>query len=101
MWSQRWPGCRAAHAALLPLLELHSVASQTPLLAALSMRVTALAAAAVAGDSVDVRTPGALAAASEPLSADEVMQAAVGLAFGIAAAPRDPADFTAHRHLLW
>jgi hypothetical protein len=27
--------------------------------------------------------------------------AAAGLSFGIAAAPRDPADFAAHRHLLW
>ena len=41
VWSQKWTACRAAHAALLPLLELHSLASQPPLLAALSSRVAA------------------------------------------------------------
>ena len=35
------------------------------------------------------------------LTGEELGAAARGLAFGLASAPRDPADFVAHRHLLW
>ena len=30
-----------------------------------------------------------------------VAAASSGMAFGVAAAPRDPSDFAAHRHVLW
>lgn len=99
VWSQKWSACRAAHGALLPLLELHSVASQPALLAALSSRVVALAAAAFVHDAPTLGLGRDVL--STPLTLAEVRDAAAGLSFGIAAAPRDPADFAAHRHLLW
>ena len=43
-WSLRWPAA-AAHASLMPLLELHSVATQPALLAELTRRVVLRAAA--------------------------------------------------------
>ena len=97
VWSQRFAKCRVAHGSLLPLLELHSIASQMTLLEIVSTRLARVSLAA----TVDGSTPQTKEATRARLTADELAAAARGLSFGVAAAPRDPADFVAHRHLLW
>ena len=96
VWSQRFAKCRVAHGSLLPLLELHSIASQMTLLEVVSTRLARVSLA-----STVESTPQTKEATRARLTADELAAAARGLSFGVAAAPRDPADFVAHRHLLW
>ena len=57
-WSLRWPAAAAAHASLMPLLELHSVATQPALLAKLTRRVALRAAEEVAKDGPNERGEG-------------------------------------------
>jgi len=83
-WSLKWDSCARLHAALIPIAELWSIATQSRLLNDLTMRLI------VFPPSDDVL-----------MSAHEAALAAQGLTFGIAASPRSPADFVAHRHLLW
>ena len=94
VWSQKYAKCRIAHESLLPLLELHSLASQVSLLEAMSARVARVSLASVDSDGYSKYVDHAL-------TGEELGAAARGLAFGLASAPRDPADFVAHRHLLW
>ena len=96
VWSQRFAKCRVAHGSLLPLLELHSIASQMTLLEVVSTRLARVSLA-----STVESTPLTKETTRARLTADELAAAARSLSFGVAAAPRDPADFAAHRHLLW
>jgi len=83
-WSLKWDSCARLHSALIPVAELWSIATQAKLLSELTMRLV-----------------------SSPSSDDAIMNAyqatlaAQSLTFGITASPRSPADFVAHRHLLW
>ena len=112
-WSLRWPAAAAAHASLMPLLELHSVATQPALLAKLTRRVALRAAeeARKTGRTNEEKETEedehlqTFQNVSDPDDAEAVTAiveaASSGMAFGVAAAPRDPSDFAAHRHVLW
>ena len=113
-WSLRWPAAAAAHASLMPLLELHSVATQPALLAKLTRRVALRAAEEVSrktgrtNEEKETEEDEHLQTfqnVSDPDDAEAVSAiveaASSGMAFGVAAAPRDPSDFAAHRHVLW
>ena len=112
-WSLRWPAAAAAHASLMPLLELHSVATQPALLAKLTRRVALRAAeeARKTGQTNEEKETEedehlqTFQNVSDPDDAEAVSAiveaASSGMAFGVAAAPRDPSDFAAHRHVLW
>jgi len=88
-WSRKWPICAAAHDALMPLLEVHSVATQFSVL-------TDLMGLVVSGVC-----QGADKQPSSSPSQAALLAIAAGLKFGVENSPRDPADFMAHRHVLW
>ena len=80
-WSLKWESIARLHLALNPIAELWSISSQSKLLSLLTSRLV--------GGRVEF------------MSDIEATLAAQGITFGIAASPRSPADFAAHRHLLW
>ena len=81
-WSMKWETVSRLNAALLPIAELWSVASQSKLLSRLTSRLM-----------FERRGPA--------MDASEAALAAQDITFGIVASPRSPADFAAHRQLLW
>lgn len=80
-WSLKWESVARLHLTLNPIAELWSISSQAKLLSLLTSRL------------VDERV--------KLMSDIEATLAAQGITFGITASPRSPADFAAHRHLLW
>ena len=98
VWSQRFAKCRVAHGSLLPLLELHSIASQMTLLEVVSTRLARVSLA-----STVESTPLTKEATRARLTADELAAAARGLSFGRRRrAPRDPVSISRRTgSLLW
>jgi len=81
-WSMKWETVSRLNAALLPIAELWSVASQSKLLSRLTSRLM-------------------FERRGRAMDASEAALAAQDITFGIVASPRSPADFAAHRQLLW
>ena len=81
-WALKWEAVARLHSTLNPIAELWSISSQSKLLSQLTARLM-------------TERDGKV------MSKSEAMLAAQGVTFGIAASPRSPADFVAHRHLLW
>ena len=80
-WSLKWESIARLNGGLSPIAELWSISSQAKLLSILTSR--------------------AVQGRDDIMSAMEAMLAAQGITFGISSSPRTPADFVAHRHLLW
>ena len=81
-WSMKWETVSRLNAALLPIAELWSIASQSKLLSRLTSRLM-------------------FERHGRAMDANEAALAAQDITFGIVASPRSPADFAAHRQLLW